>query len=192
MIAKSGWNCFKFKTVLPGTMMRKFFCTFGYSKGVYKLNILFFLTPKSEVAYIHDDDTIRQAMEKMEYHRYSCVPIINEQGEYRGCITEGDLLWGVKDLLMDNIKESEKVSIMKIKRHYDYKPVHVETDMDHLINRAMNQNFVPVVDDQDKFIGIITRKDIMQYFYQKMNEYKQRSGISLQTEVKDMCVVGQK
>lgn len=42
--------------------------------------------------------------------------------------------------------------------------------MEELINRAMNQNFVPVVDDQDKFIGIITRKDIIQYFYNKLNE----------------------
>ena len=28
------------------------------------MNILFFLTPKSEVAYINEDDTLRQALEK--------------------------------------------------------------------------------------------------------------------------------
>ena len=40
------------------------------------MNILFFLTPKSEVAYINDDDTLRQALEKMEHHKYAAVPII--------------------------------------------------------------------------------------------------------------------
>ncbi len=60
------------------------------------MNILFFLTPKSEVAYIYDDDTLRQALEKMEYHRYTAVPIIDHKdGTYIGTITEGDLLWDV-------------------------------------------------------------------------------------------------
>ena len=112
------------------------------------MNILFFITPKSDVAYIYSDDTIRQVMEKMEHHRYSCVPIIDREGNYRGTITEGDVLWGLKNLRLENIKETEKVSIRSLKRRNDYKPVYVETDMEELINRAMNQNFVPVVDDQ--------------------------------------------
>ena len=134
------------------------------------MNILFFITPKRDVAYLLSDDTIRQAMEKMEHHRYSCVPIIDKEGTYRGTITEGDVLWGLKNLKLENLKETEKVSIRSLKRRSDYKPVYVETNMEELINRAMNQNFVPVVDDQDKFIGIITRKDIIQYFYNKLNE----------------------
>lgn len=132
------------------------------------MNILFFLTPKNEIAYIYDHETVRQVMEKMEYHRYSCVPIINRDGDYIGTITEGDLLWGLKHLNFSNMKEAEKTPVMHLKRRQDYRPVNVETDMEHLINRAMNQNFVPVVDDQDKFIGIITRKDIIQYCYKKM------------------------
>ncbi len=58
------------------------------------MNILFFLKPKSELAYIHDHHTVRQAMEIMEYHKYSCVPILDRNGKYKGTITEGDLLWG--------------------------------------------------------------------------------------------------
>ena len=60
------------------------------------MNILFFLTPKSEVAFIYDDQTLRQALEIMEHHRYSAVPIINKLGKYIGTITEGDMLWGIK------------------------------------------------------------------------------------------------
>ena len=60
------------------------------------MNILFFLTPKSEVAYISEEDTLRQALEKMEYHKYSAIPIISRTGRYIGTLTEGDLLWGIK------------------------------------------------------------------------------------------------
>ena len=61
------------------------------------MNILFFLTPKEKVAYIYDNYTIRQTLEKMEYHRYSSIPIINKEGKYVGTISEGDLLWYIKN-----------------------------------------------------------------------------------------------
>ena len=35
--------------------------------------------------------------------------------------------------------------------------------MDELVNKITNQNFVPVVDDNNVFIGIITRKDVILY-----------------------------
>ena len=44
------------------------------------MNILFFLTPKSEVAYVREDDTLRQAVEKMEYHGYAAVPLLSVDG----------------------------------------------------------------------------------------------------------------
>ena len=68
------------------------------------MNILFFLKPKSELAYIYDYHTLRQALEIMEHHRYSCVPILDKDGKYVGSITEGDLLWGVKKMNLMNIK----------------------------------------------------------------------------------------
>ena len=58
-------------------------------------NILFFLTPKAMCVYLHDDFTIRQALEKMEASAYAALPILNRRGEYRGTLTEGDLLWAL-------------------------------------------------------------------------------------------------
>ena len=37
--------------------------------------------------------------------------------------------------------------------------------MDQLIEAAMNQNFVPVVDDRGMFIGIVRRQAIIRYCY---------------------------
>lgn len=134
------------------------------------MNILFFLRPKSEVAYIYDYHTLRQALEIMEYHKYSSVPILNREGKYVGTITEGDLLWSLKKRNLLNLKDAEDVSIMKIGRRMDYLSVSAESDMEDLIERAMEQNFVPVVDDQGHFIGIITRRDIIGYCYDKIKE----------------------
>ena len=133
------------------------------------MNILFFLKPKSELAYIYDYHTLRQALEIMEYHKYSSVPILNREGKYVGSITEGDVLWSLKKLNILSIKDAEDISIMKIERRLDYQCVTAESNMEDLIGKAMEQNFVPVVDDQEHFIGIITRRDII-YYSDKMKE----------------------
>lgn len=132
------------------------------------MNILFFLKPKNELAYIYDYHTLRQALEIMEYHKYSCIPILDKEGKYKGSITEGDLLWGLKKENLLSIKDAEEISIMRIHRRNDYQSVKSNAKMEDLIERAMEQNFVPVVDDEDIFIGIITRRDIIGYCYKKM------------------------
>lgn len=133
------------------------------------MNILFFLTPKSEVEYIYEDYTMRQTLEKMEYHRYSSIPIINREGKYVGTLTEGDLLWTLKNDFSLDLKGVEDISITTIKRRKDNAPVSIEANIEDLISKSMNQNFVPVIDDNETFIGIIKRRDIIDYCYKKMN-----------------------
>ena len=126
-------------------------------------NILFFLKPKAMCAYLYDDYTMRQALEKMESAGYASLPILNKRGEYRGTLTEGDLLWGIKNMCYMDIRQAEAHRIMEISRRKDHIPVRVNTSMQDLVERASTQNFVPVVDDKDTFIGIITRSSIIQY-----------------------------
>jgi CBS domain-containing protein len=134
------------------------------------MNILFFITPKSEVAYIYDDYSLRQTIEKMEYHKYTAVPLLNRQGIYIGTITEGDLLRTVKEQYDLNLHDAEDMPIYKVKRRWKIDPVTIDCDIEDLISLAMRQNFVPVVDDKGVFIGIIPRKTIIQYFYEKSGE----------------------
>lgn len=131
---------------------------------------MFFLKPKSEVAYIYNYSTLRQAMETMEYHKYASIPMLNRAGEYVGTITEGDILWGIKDYKNLNLQKSEKIIISDFPRKADYDAVSADSDMEDLIKKAMNQNFVPVVDDQNKFIGIITRRSIIEYCYKAIKD----------------------
>ena len=132
-------------------------------KGAVMKNILFFLKPKAMCAFLHDDYTIRQALEKMESAKYAALPILNRRGEYRGSLSEGDLLWALKDLCYMDMRQAEAHRITEIIRRKDYVPVRVTTNMHDLIERASSQNFVPVVDDKDTFIGIVTRSSIIQY-----------------------------
>lgn len=126
-------------------------------------NILFFLTPKAMCAFLYDDYTVRQALEKMEAAGYAALPILNRRGEYRGTLTEGDVLWAMKNMCNMDLRVAETKRIMEISRRKDNVPVPVTTSMQNLVERATAQNFVPVVDDKETFIGLITRKAIVSY-----------------------------
>ena len=139
-----------------------------YKREVADINILFFLTPKAEVAFLEHDYSLRQALEKMEYHQYSSIPILNEEGEYVGTITEGDILWYFcHNDIETSLKQSESLHLADVPRRLDYEPVNASSNMEDLLSKIIQQNFVPVVDDCDKFIGIIRRKDVIQYYYDR-------------------------
>lgn len=141
------------------------------------MNVLFFITPKNEVAYLYDDYSLRQALEKIEHYRYSSVPIIDRNGCYVGTITEGDLLWHIKDHDMIDLKGTEKIFLRDVNRRWHNEPVNVNCEIEDLVLTSMNQNFVPVIDDNKIFIGIIRRKDIIAYCYDcyKQNKEKQKT-----------------
>lgn len=131
------------------------------------MNVAFFLTPKNEVVHLIEDMTLRQAMEKMEYHRFQSLPVLTADGHYAGVITEGDLLWAFKSRPRFSFHDAEKMMLSDIPRHWTYSTIAIDQDMDSLIDAAYRQSFVPVVDDIGAFIGIIRRSDIIRYFYQK-------------------------
>ena len=130
------------------------------------MNLLFFLTPKQDVALLYEDFTLRQALAKMEYHRYSSIPVLNRVGEYVGTMTEGDLLWAIKNQGI-RIENAEAIPVRAIPRKRDYLPVTVNTQMDELVAAAMTQTFVPVLDDKRSFIVIVMRGASIQYCYDR-------------------------
>jgi len=134
------------------------------------MNIAFFLTPKNEVAYLNTSMTMRQALEKMQYHRYTAVPLVDKAGRYAGTLTEGDLLWYLKDHPEMSFKDTHKVRIKKIPKRVQNTPVPVDADILDLVDLAMNQNFVPVIDDTRIFIGIVRRSDIINYYAKVLSE----------------------
>ena len=128
------------------------------------MNIAFLLTPKSEVIYEYIDATMRQVIERMEHHGYTAIPLIDKHGKYVGTLTEGDLLW--------KLKNTENVKVSDIGIRIKHKSVSINADVESIIRLATTQNFVPVVDDEGIFIGIIKRSDIINYCYNAIKKEK--------------------
>ena len=127
------------------------------------MNILFFLRPKSGVTYLTVGNSLRQGLEKMRSSGYKEIPVVDKDGIYIGTVNQGDFLWKILDNDFTDMHkaETEKIDDIISKR---VSPVKINTTMEDLLSKAVDQNFVPVVDDYDAFVGIITRRDIIKYF----------------------------
>ncbi|MGN1345986.1 MAG: CBS domain-containing protein [Eubacteriales bacterium] len=127
------------------------------------MNVLMLLKPKSEVEYLTDACTLRQGLEKMRIHGYTAIPVLTKEGMYAGSVSEGDFLWHIVHHAeqIDCIQKCENYRIREIMKPDRNPAVTVDVDMDTVIERATQQNFIPVTDDRGYFIGIVTRQDLI-------------------------------
>ena len=126
-----------------------------------------FFTAKSETNYLTEDTTIRQALEKFDYHKFSVVPIINSAGAYVTTVSEGDILRYIKNEANFDITKAETTYILQIDKYRPYKACKLDVSEDEIFKLALEQNFVPIVDDRGLFIGIIKRKNILDLLIKK-------------------------
>ena len=133
-------------------------------------SIVFLLTPKIKIVTLFEDYTIRQCLEKMRHYGYAAMPVLNHKGEYVATVSEGDFLWHLIQKGKYNIETQEDYTLKDIVRLSWNRPIRIYAKLEEVLVQVMDQNFVPVIDDRGMFMGIITRKSVMQYYSKKYLE----------------------
>lgn len=134
------------------------------------MEISAFLLPKDQVAFITTSISMFEAMEQLEQHYYSAIPIIDHEGKYVGTLAEGDLLWKLKNTAGLSFENMREVKVSDIQRHVHNESVEINAQMEDMLTLAADQNFVPVVDNTGVFLGIIRRKDIIEYYTRNITD----------------------
>ncbi len=140
------------------------------------MNILRFIIPKSQVVYISDTATVRQALEKMQYHRYIAIPVLDREGKYIGTLRSDDIFsYFLREGSFDRRSAEEDMAKELISGLHCVPLVHSST-VTELIEGVREHNFVPVVDDRGCFIGIILRRTVMDYLLDLYRSHEADSG----------------
>ncbi|MFA6624551.1 MAG: CBS domain-containing protein [Bacilli bacterium] len=122
------------------------------------------------MAYVLEDYTLRQAAEKLTFHHYTALPILSEDGKYIGTVSEGDLFRYVKNSAQMNYREAEDTPVCDVPIQREVNPIKSDCNIEDLYHIILNQNFVPVLDDQGIFIGIVTRKSVLGYVFEQLKK----------------------
>ena len=134
------------------------------------MNIMRFVIPKSMVEFVTVDSTLRQGLEKMRYHRYVAIPVLDREGVYVGTLRNDDVLKYFLDSGDTSAKTAESVGVIEVIGNGFVKPVYHTASIEDVMERVKEHNFVPVVDDRGCFIGIILRRDILNYLIKNYND----------------------
>ncbi|MFC5407489.1 CBS domain-containing protein [Cohnella soli] len=134
------------------------------------MEIKSFLLPKEKVSYLTTSASMKEAIGQLEACQYTAIPVIDDEGKYIGTLSEGDLLWKLKrtpGLGFDNMDE---VLVSDIQKRIYNECVAVDAHMEDMLTLAADQNFVPVVDGNRVFLGIIRRRDIIEYYTRNITD----------------------
>ena len=140
------------------------------------MNIMRFLVPKSLVEHVTVDHTVRQALEKMRFHRYVAIPVLDDEGKYVGTLRNDDIFTYFLDSGSFDTRSAERDSVGDIVDGNYSPPLYHNSSMEDLIERVREHNFVPVVDDRGCFVGIILRRDILNFLFNHYSKNEKRGG----------------
>lgn len=132
------------------------------------MNIITLLTPKEDTFYLDSKSTIRQALEKYDYHKFSVVPLIDKEGHYITTLSEGDILRFIKNNCNFDLDVAETQTVDVIEKYRPYKALDISSPIKEVVQLSFEQNFIPMVDDRGMYIGLIKRKGILEYFYENL------------------------
>ena len=131
-------------------------------------SIMSIFTPKKMTAFLNENATVRQAIELFDVHKYSVIPLVDNDGRFVGTLSEGDLLCFLKNKVKYDIKASEKVSVKDMERYRQYHSLEVSSMWSEFFVLSLDQNFIPVTDDKGIYIGIVKRREIIKFLSDKV------------------------
>lgn len=135
------------------------------------MNIAMLLNPKCEISILYSSDSVRQGLEQFRIHKYTAVPVLNDDGSYYGIVRDMDFLTYILESDNYSIKDFEDIRIKEIINAGSNSPVNINASAEELISRITDYNFVPVVDSRNYFVGIITRKSVINYLTKIISEH---------------------
>jgi len=125
------------------------------------MNIAKMMTPKACTVCLEADNSVRQGLELLRNHGYTAIPVLDSDGRYLGCVTEGDFLQHILSEGSTDLRDHERCRIRDILRGEFCPPLDIFAPADLVIEAIIKQNFVPIVDDRGCLCGILTRRAVI-------------------------------
>lgn len=150
-------------------------------------NVVFFLKFKKDLQFYYSSLSVLDALNAMKKHGFTAVPVIDQSGCYMGSVTEGDFLW----FILQNGNDPallEKTQVKQLIREGFMPAVNIDVTLNELLETSFHQNYVPVVDDRNKLIGIVTRQSLLRHFGQSSTKLVTTSAQPIEAMQRQMMI----
>ncbi|MGI5825624.1 MAG: CBS domain-containing protein [Bacillota bacterium] len=138
------------------------------------MKISFFLIPKMETAYMLEENTVRQALEKMEFHQYNSLSVLDDKGKYKYSLSATDFFHYMKQHPGTSYYNTKEICLSEITPLINVSPISINDDIENLMKTLVKQEYTPVIDGNGIYIGEVSATEIMEFIVKNQlikNEY---------------------
>lgn len=119
-----------------------------------------FLIPDDKVAHVMDINPLNHALLVLTKVKYTRIPVLNKEGEIVGLVGLSEIVNAMFDLTEidpDNLTDLLVKDVMETEIKTITKPY----DIEYILHLLVDNSFIPLVDEENRFAGIVTRKEIL-------------------------------
>ena len=121
------------------------------------------IIPKNKVEFLYNDITVGDALRKIGKKKFAMVPVLERRSErYLYSLSASDSLYEL--LKKGDIETCKNEMLSEVVIERLIVPCSKDTELIDLADLAISQNFVPIIDGNGSFLGIVTRRAILDYF----------------------------
>ena len=131
------------------------------------MNVVRIMHPAVNTATLRSTASVRQGLETLRHYGYTSIPVVDEEGRYVGCITEGDFLWYLVRERVTDWRELERRPIADLIRKDFCRALEITAGYEQIMELILQQNFIPIVDARGCLCGIVTRRAVMAFLEQQ-------------------------
>lgn len=119
-----------------------------------------FMIPASIVATVNETNSLNHAFLILTKNRYAKIVVVDNENHYRGLISLA--------MITDRLIETAKINVAKLDQYQvanvmqvDVLPITDPYDVEENLHLLIDQSFLPVVDRENHFQGIVTRRELL-------------------------------
>lgn len=121
------------------------------------------MIPASDVAIVHEDDSLVHAILVLSSSGYQTIPVLDDENRVRGLISISNIVTSTEDL---SIFDEDKLAQIKVNKVMNQVvPILFDNyNLEDVLRLIINNNFICITHKNGYFLGIIPRKIILERF----------------------------
>lgn len=133
-----------------------------------------FLIPAENVANVMYLNPLSHALLVLSQVKYSRIPVLDKGDRFVGMISLSDVVDKMFDITKVDLEKLNTFTVADV-MEVDVPVVREDWELENVLHLLVNASFLPVVDEKQRFKGIITRKEILKAVNHMAHELEKRN-----------------
>lgn len=140
-----------------------------------------FLIPESDVAHVQTENNLNHALLVLTKIGYNVIVVLDRESKVRGLVSIPmimDAITGIHNIHFERLDTLTVTEVMAT----DFAVAKENWELEDILHLLVDNNFICIVDDEQKFKGIITRREVLKAVNHLAHEFEREYDVNRREE----------